>query len=99
MTREQLVWAALIVAQFVVVSPLVLHLFFRTKPMTIDVTALNASISTLSTLTAELSTQIGDPNADQAVVDGVTSSLAPVVSALSNLVATPVSSSLSDTAQ
>ena len=51
MTREQLVWAALIVAQFVVVSPLVLHLFFRTKPMTIDVTALNASISTLSTLT------------------------------------------------
>lgn len=56
-----------------------------------DFTALQSSISTLSTVTGELSTQIANSTdaAVQAQIDGVTSSLAPLVSTLSGLVSAP----------
>lgn len=90
MTHAQYVWAALIVAQVVVVSPFVFHLLSRIKRMP-DFSALQSTVSTLSTVTGELSMQAANSTeaAVQAQIDGVTSSLAPLVSTLSGLVSAP----------
>lgn len=90
MNHAQVIWAALLLAQVVVVSPIAFYLFSRNRTMP-DFTALQSSISTLSTVTGELSTQIANSTdaAVQAQIDGVTSSLAPLVSTLSGLVSAP----------
>lgn len=89
MTAAELV-TALFVTENVLLLVFAFILWKRLKPMP-DFTALQSSISTLSTVTSDLSAQIANSTdaAVQSQIDSVTSSLAPLVSTLSGLVSTP----------